>query len=258
MTDPRNVLITGCSSGIGKRLLDEFCGDKFRVIATARESKFEAFQSELRARNRDVIPYKLDVTDLENGTQVIRDIEANYGGVDILINNAGISYRTVVEEMSEPDEAIQMATNYIGPMHLIRMVLPGMRRKKSGHIINISSVGGMMAMPTMSAYSASKFAINGLTMSLADEYASKGILINCVAPGFIDIDKTSTNHIETYRGEEISKDLANKVPLKRLGTPEEIARFICWLVSPDCSYINGQVLTIDGGFINSGSRGSLK
>jgi len=237
MTDPRNVLITGCSSGIGKRLLDEFCGDKFRVIATARESKFEAFQSELRARNRDVIPYKLDVTDLENGTQVIRDIEANYGGVDILINNAGISYRTVVEEMSEPDEAIQMATNYIGPMHLIRMVLPGMRRKKSGHIINISSVGGMMAMPTMSAYSASKFALEGASESLWYEMRPFGIKVTLVRPGFIN--SNAFRHVKYGKGidPEDKKDVyyhhyhnmadfIEKLMTRTSCTPESAAKMI--------------------------------
>ncbi|MDA0350025.1 MAG: SDR family oxidoreductase [Verrucomicrobia bacterium] len=186
MSSKRNVLITGSGTGIGKRLINEYCRDEFRVFATVREARFEQLKSELTGRYSEVIPYILDVTDLEQGTQVIQEIESQYGAVDVLINNAGISYRTVVEEMSEPDEAIQMATNYFGPMHLIRKVLPGMRKKKKGHIINVSSVGGMMAMPTMSAYSASKFALEGATESLWYEVKPFGINVTLVRPGFIN------------------------------------------------------------------------
>ena len=186
MAETRNVFITGSSSGIGRRLLDEFCGDEFRVFATVRLSRLEAFQAELKDRYKNVTPFVLDVTNLDQGTEVVRTIEKRYGPIDILINNAGISYRTVVEEMSESDEAIQMATNYLGPMHLVRMVLPGMRQKKRGHIINISSVGGMMAMPTMSAYSASKFALEGASESLWYEVRPFGIHVTLVRPGFIN------------------------------------------------------------------------
>ena len=186
MAEKRNVLITGSSSGIGRRLLDEFCRDEFRVFGTVRASRMESFKSELTGKYCDVIPYALDVTRYDQGTEVIRDIESKFGALDILINNAAISYRTVVEEMSEPDEAIQMATNYLGPMHLVRMVLPGMRQKRSGHIINISSVGGMMAMPTMSAYSASKFALEGASESLWYEVRPFGVHVTLVRPGFIN------------------------------------------------------------------------
>ena len=188
MAEKRNVLITGASSGIGRRLLEEFCRDEFRVLATVRQPRLDAFKQELTGKYSNVVPYILDVTDLERGTEVIRDVESRFGPIDILINNAAISYRTVVEEMSGPDEAIQMATNYFGPMHLVRMVLPGMRSKKSGHIINISSVGGMMAMPTMSAYSASKFALEGASESLWYEVRPFGIHVTLVRPGFINSD----------------------------------------------------------------------
>ena len=186
MADIRNVFITGCSSGIGKRLLDEFCRDGFRVIATVKAPKLEKFKTKLTGRYSDVVPYALDVTDLENGSRVIENVLTEYGGIDTLINNAGISYRMVVEEMSEQDEAIQMATNYMGPMHLIRLALPAMRKKGAGHIINVSSVGGMMAMPTMSAYSASKFALEGATESLWYEVRPFGIKVTLVRPGFIN------------------------------------------------------------------------
>lgn len=186
MAEKRNVLITGSSSGIGRRLLDEFCHEKFRVFATVRQNRLENFKKELTGKYCEVIPFALDVTNLDEGTEVVQSIEQEFGPIDILINNAGISYRTVVEEMSEPDEAIQMATNYLGPMHMVRMVLPGMRKQRRGHIINISSVGGMMAMPTMSAYSASKFALEGASESLWYEVRPFGIHVTLVRPGFIN------------------------------------------------------------------------
>ena len=237
MRGKRNVFITGSGTGIGKRLLDEFCREEFRVIASVRETRFEAFKSKLTERYCEVIPYILDVTNLEQGTQVIEDVESKYGPVDVLINNAGISYRTVVEEMSEPDEAIQMATNYLGPMHLIRMVLPGMRKKRKGHIINISSVGGMMAMPTMSAYSASKFALEGATESLWYEVKSFGINVTLVRPGFINsnafrkvkygkgIHPEDENGIYYHHYHNMS-DFIEKLMKMTPCTPESAARMI--------------------------------
>ncbi len=181
-----NVFITGCSTGIGRSLLNEFCGKEFRVFASVRQSKFEDFKASLTGRLCEVIPYALDVTDLDNGTEVINDIHTIYGPIDILINNAGISYRTVIEEMCDRDEALQMATNYFGPMHLIRLVLPVMRKRRKGRIINISSVGGMMAMPTMAAYSASKFALEGASEALWYEVRPFGIHVSLVRPGFVN------------------------------------------------------------------------
>lgn len=186
MAERRNVFITGCSTGIGQCLLHEFNREAFRIFATVREPFFEAFKSRLPQGSGEIFPYILDVTDLETGTRVIQDIEAKHGSIDVLINNAAISYRTVAEEMSEADEAVQMATNYLGPMHLIRLVLPGMRHKGKGHIINVSSVGGMMAMPTMSAYSASKFALEGASEALWYEVKPFGIHVTLVRPGFIN------------------------------------------------------------------------
>ena len=237
MAEKRNVLITGSSSGIGRRLLDEFCREEFRVFATVRQSRLETFSAELTGKYAAVIPYVLDVTKLEEGTRVVREIEERYGSIDILINNAGISYRTVVEEMSGSDESIQMATNYLGPMHLIRMVLPGMRKKQCGHIINISSVGGMMAMPTMSAYSASKFALEGASESLWYEVRPFGIHVTLVRPGFINSnafrkvkygegtdpkDKSRVYYFHYHHMSGFIEKLMTRTPC----TPESAARMI--------------------------------
>lgn len=188
------VLITGCSSGIGMavaKLLHE--RTEYRVVATAREKSLEKVRNEFREDDRFLIR-ALDVTDEKSRQHLIHDISRTWGGVDILINNAGISYRAVVEHMTEQDEELQMATNYFGPMGLIRLCLPHMRETGRGKIINISSVSGMLAMPTMSSYSASKFALEGASEALWYEMRPFGVRICLVQPGFIH----SPSHKNVY------------------------------------------------------------
>lgn len=179
------ILVTGCSSGIGyatAKLL--YHCHEYRVIATTRENKLANLRSELPETDRFVIR-ALDVTKDNERANIIATAEKLWGGVDVLINNAGISYRAVIEHMTDADEERQMATNYFGPMGLIRHCLPHMRKTGRGKIINISSVAGMLAMPTMSAYSASKFALEGASESLWYEMRPFGVRICLVQPGFI-------------------------------------------------------------------------
>lgn len=233
----RNVFITGCRTGIGEQLLKKYCGDSFRVLATVREPNLDSFAKQLSDHPCEVIPYGLDVTDFDQCFRVIRDVEKKFGTIDILINNAGISYRTVVEEMSPEDEVLQMATNYFGPMQLIRLVLPAMRKQRSGHIINISSVGGMMAMPTMSSYSASKFALEGASESLWYEVRPFNIRVTLVRPGFINSNafrkvrygKSSKPDIDTnayYQHYKHMSSFIEKLMTRTPCTPESAARMI--------------------------------
>ena len=188
------VLITGCSSGIGlaiAKLLHE--RPEYRVVVTAREKSLEKVRNEFLEDERFLIR-ALDVTDEKSRQHLINDISRTWGGVDILVNNAGISYRAVVEHMTEQDEELQMATNYFGPMGLIRLCLPHMRETGRGKIINISSVSGMLAMPTMSSYSASKFALEGASEALWYEMRPFGVRICLVQPGFIH----SASHKNVY------------------------------------------------------------
>lgn len=179
------ILVTGCGSGIGlaiTKLL--YKNTQYRICATARENNLDFLCSEFQQDDRFIIR-NLDVTSEANRARVINEIELLWGGVDILINNAGIMYRSVVEHMTEEDECNQMATNYFGPMGLIRLVLPGMREKGRGKIINISSVSGMLAMPTMASYSASKHALEGASEALWYETKPFGIDISLIQPGFV-------------------------------------------------------------------------
>lgn len=180
------ILVTGCSSGIGLSLarLLWSCQD-YRVAITARRSSLEKLELEPFKNNDRFMILALDVTSSNDRQQVVEAIREKWQGVDILINNAGISYRSVVEHMSESDELRQMETNYLGPISLIRLIVPYMRARGRGKIINVSSVSGMLAMPTMSSYSASKHALEGASEALWYEMRPLGINVSLIQPGFV-------------------------------------------------------------------------
>jgi len=179
------VLITGCSSGIGLALARLFTQNKqYRVILTAREKSIGLLKQEF-IESDDLCIMPLDVCSEESRLHVVKEILDKWNGVDVLINNAGICYRSVLEEMQDQDELLQMQTNYLGPVSLIRLLLPNMRKKGHGKIINISSVSGMLAVPTMASYSASKFALEGAMEALWYETRPFGINVSLVQPGFV-------------------------------------------------------------------------
>ncbi len=182
------ILITGCGSGLGRALAELFFeASEYRVVVTAREKSLP----ELRARFKESERFwirSLDILDENLRTEIVKEIDTAWGGVSVLINNAGISYRACLEHMSERDEFHQMSTNYFAPVGLIRAVLPGMRAIGRGKIINVSSVSGMLAMPTMASYSASKYALEGVSEALWYELKPLGINVSLIQPGFIHSD----------------------------------------------------------------------
>lgn len=179
------ILVTGCGSGIGWALAKMLYKDKrYRVVATARARSVEKLKRELPETDRFWIR-ELDVTIESERTRLLAEIHQRWGGVNILVNNAGISYRSVIEHMTDEDELKQMSTNYLGPMGLIRGVLPTMRNHGRGKIINVSSVSGMLAMPTMGSYTASKHALEGASEALWYEMRPYGVNVSLIQPGFI-------------------------------------------------------------------------
>lgn len=180
------VLITGCSSGIGRELLYLFNREPYKIVATTLPESADAFKGDPIEKSGRIWIRRLNIIDYSKTSQIVRETLEEWGPIDILINNAGISYRSVVEDMTIEDEQTQIQVNYLGPLHLIRECLPSMRKRRSGRIINISSVGGMMAMPTMASYSASKFALEGASESLWYELRPWNIHTTLVRPGFIN------------------------------------------------------------------------
>lgn len=239
MTFDGTVLLTGASTGIGlataRALLDTQC----RLILTARRQSLPRFDSHGIRPSKRVRIRAMDVTNPEEREAVIREANLDWGGVDALINNAGVSYRAVVEHVTEEDRLAQMDINFRAPMELIRLVLPGMREKRAGRIITISSVGGMMAMPTMAVYSASKFALEGAHEALWYEVRPWGIHVSLVQPGFVDSDgfhrvrrTPRSGRSEREVGEPYHEHYVNMGPfIARLmkassATPESVAKVV--------------------------------
>ena len=186
MTDQRVVLITGASTGLGLAIARTLLArTDWRLVLTARAASLQRFAEEGIAEGDRILLLPLDVTDGAQREAAVAAAEARWGRVDALVNNAGISYRAVVEHVDAQDRIDQMQINFIAPMELARLVLPGMRSRRGGHIINISSVGGMMAMPTMAVYSASKFALEGASEALWYEVRPWNVRVSLVEPGFI-------------------------------------------------------------------------
>ena len=179
------VLVTGASIGLGLAIAQVLLGTSRRLILTARASSMARFAEVGIVESQRVWLRVLDVTDPQQRQAIIDEACERWDGVDVLINNAGISYRSVVEHVQEEERLAQMGINFRAPMELTRLVLPKMRARRYGRIINISSVGGMMAMPTMAVYSASKFALEGASESLWYEARPWGIFVTLVEPGFI-------------------------------------------------------------------------
>ncbi|MBI3417931.1 MAG: SDR family oxidoreductase [Verrucomicrobia bacterium] len=230
------VLVTGASSGLGLALSKKLLPTEYRLLLTARKNSLGRFAAAGITANERVRIRTLDVTSSAERDQVVREADETWGGVDVLINNAGVAYRTVVEHFNEADDWEQMDVNFRGPMELIRLVLPGMRRKRAGRILNVSSVGGMMAMPTMALYSASKFALEGATESLWYEVRPWNIHVSLVQPGFIHSDSfRNTRYTEAsrraaddpvnpyHRHYEQMAALIARLMAKASATPEQIA-----------------------------------
>ena len=229
------VLVTGAASGIGLALARKLQVSGYRTVASARGSSLTRLSRNGFADSESFRILPLDVTDDGQRRELLRRVEGIWGGIDILINNAGIAFRGVVEHMSEEEELLQQATNYLGPMALCRLVLPHMRRQRWGRILNVSSVGGMMAMPTMSSYSASKFALEGATEALWYEMRPWNVRVSLVRPGFVNSDSfrnVYTPAAQQQTGESVRAygayyrhmtGFVERLMRRAVATPEDVA-----------------------------------
>ena len=228
-----SALVTGGTRGIGKAIAARLLSEGASVVITGTRPNAEIPEGcEYRS---------IDFTNT-SATEVFAK-EISSCGFDILVNNAGINKIDAFDQLNPNDFDRVQAVNVRAPFLLCQTVLPSMRRKKWGRIINICSIFGMISKEFRGPYSASKFALDGMTAALAAEVARDGILANCVSPGFIDTELT-----RTILGENGILQMIVQVPMRRLGKPEEVAALVAWLAGPENTYISGQNIIIDGGF----------
>lgn len=237
----KTALVTGASRGIGRaialRLAED--GANVAVIYAGSADKAEAVVNEITALGVNAKAYQCNVADSAAVNETVKAVTNDLGKIDILVNNAGITRDGLMLRMKDEDFDAVLDTNLKGAFNMIRACYSGFIRKKSGRIINISSVSGIMGNAGQANYSASKAGVIGLTKSVARELASRGITCNAVAPGFIQTDMTEN------LGD--NNPLLNSIPLGRMGKPEDIAATVAFLASDSAAYITGEVLKVDGG-----------
>lgn len=241
----KTVLITGASRGIGRAAAELFAERGCRVLLNYHRSReaAEELERELTARGADVMAYGADVSDREQVERMAAACERRFGGADVLVCNAGIARQGLFTDLTPQEWREMMGVHVDGAFHCCRAVLPGMIRKKEGSIVLVSSIWGLTGASCEVAYSTAKAALIGMTKALAKEVGPSGIRVNCVAPGVVD---TAMN--AALDGETLAS-LREETPLGRLGTPREIAQAIAFLASPEASFITGQVLSPNGGFV---------
>ena len=239
------AIITGGARGIGKQIALTFAKEGYNIAINYRTENedLKNTKKEIEENNVKCFTFQGDVTNFKDCEQFIKQIVEEFENIDVLVNNAGITRDTLLMRMKEEDFKQVIDTNLIGTFNVTKNVISYMMKAKSGRIINISSVVGISGNAGQTNYSASKAGIIGFTKSLAKEVASRNITVNAVAPGFIETQMTDVLK------DDIKEEIAKKIPLKRMGTPQDVANVVKFLASNDSSYITGQVINIDGGML---------
>jgi 3-oxoacyl-[acyl-carrier protein] reductase len=242
MLDGQVVVVTGGSRGIGRVLAERLAREGARVAVTARSAEAaEGCASALPGGGH--LGLACDVSEREAVDAAVKRIETELGPIDVLVNNAGVTSDNVLVRLNDDDWDRVLDTNLRGAFLMIRAAARGMMKRRSGRIINISSVVGLTGNRGQVNYAASKAGLIGLTKSVAKELASRNVLCNAVAPGFIETDMTSD--LSAAARESLQEQIA----LGRLGSPEDVAGVVTFLAGPDATYITGQVIVVDGGMV---------
>ena len=237
----RVALVTGASRGIGRAIAKMLAKQGATVVAAARGENAKAVAEEITADGGRAEFITIDVAAPASGEEAVGGVVSRHGRLDILVNNAGIARDQLMLRMKRDDWDAVLATNLTAAFALTQAALKPMIRQRGGRIINISSVVGQGGNAGQANYAASKAGLIGFSKAVALEVASRGVTVNVVAPGLIETDMTRAI-TEDARG-----DWASRIPLKRLGTPDDVAAAVCFLASEEASYITGQVLAVNGG-----------
>lgn len=239
------ALVTGASRGIGKEIALRLAAQGANVVLNyvGSEELANGVAEEVKALGRKVLTINCDVSNTEKCSEMINEIMEKFGRIDILVNNAGITRDGLLMRMKESDWDAVLNINLKGVFNCTKAVVKPMMKQRSGKIVTITSVVGLMGNAGQSNYSAAKAGCIGFTKSVAKEVASRGINVNAVAPGFIITPMTDALN------EKQIEDLASGIPLKRPGKPEDVAKVVEFLVSDNANYITGQVINVDGGMV---------
>ena len=240
------ALITGGSRGIGKAIAKKFAKEGYDIVINYVSESAElgkVKEEMIENRNVDILFVKADVTNYNGCEEMIKEVINKFGRIDVLVNNAGITKDGLLMRMKEEDFDKVIEVNLKGTFNVTKNVIPYMMKQRSGKIVNISSVVGIGGNAGQANYAASKAGIIGFTKSVAKELASRNILANCVAPGFIKTDMTDV------LSDAVKENINKQIPLNKMGEAEEVANAVYFLASEENTYITGQVLNVDGGMI---------
>src|SRR6266446_166708 len=240
----RVALVTGSSQGIGRACAVRLAQAGASVALAARnEEKLASVAKQITGSGGTAATFKMDVGSEEDVKSAVRAVIAQFGKIDILINNAGITRDQLIMRMKRADWDVVLKTNLTGAYSCIQQVIGSMLKQRWGRIINITSIFGQMGQAGQANYAASKAGLIGLTMAMAREVASRNITCNAVAPGFIETGMTAV------LSEEFKRTAVKMIPLGRVGTTEDVASAVSFLASDDASYITGHVLNVNGGML---------
>ena len=245
MLKGKNALVTGASRGIGKAIALELGSKGVHVAVNfaGNEAKAQEVVDDLKKMGVNAFKVQADVSDESQVKDMVKTVIKTFGSLDVLVNNAGITKDNLLMRMKEAEFDQVIDTNLKGAFLCMKTVARQMMRQKSGRIINVASIVGVSGNPGQANYVAAKAGVIGMTKSVAQEFASRDILVNAVAPGFISTDMTDALN------DEQKEAILKLIPLARLGQPEDVANVVRFLASDDAKYITGQTIHIDGGMV---------